>query len=349
MDIEDDIANIMNEIIVKIETPIFAMGVKRKSFMKPRKAKKMKIKFEFEYVLSSRHGIIISCPFPTLENRLIKESPSFYSRNEILEDYSIDGDDNVIVEFLKKYLPAESSIRYQFRRLLNAWIYKKYKNRMFNTACPMTCNKPIEPVYLFAAKQRGSYVFESNELSKYFDACLKKNDSLFPLPQRPKNPLTNMILSIGDLCELMPRLKKNGHSSWLIDGFMKNSYNVNNFTEMFQSALKFEGLMDYMKNPQLDEATEHFHDFLDYVFSKFDEDEHKLRIIKWGYKKANKDDYIKDWRKIYFEYYKLYFTYPTVPSSDRMYDDLFSRSEALIFSNEDIARLSHAYLETVLF
>ena len=347
MDIEDDITSIMNEMIMKIETPKFAIGIKRKCPRKPKKPKKIKIKMEFEYTLSTRHGIIIYCPFPELEERLIKEKQTFFYRSEILEEYLVN--DNDIGQFLKRYVPAESFVRYQFRRLLNAWIYKKYSKRMFNTEDPVTCAEPVEPIYLFSPKQRGSYVFESKELAKYFDSCLKKNENLFPLPQKPRNPLTNMVLSIGDMCELMPRLKKNGYCSWLIDGFIKNCYSPTYFREMFQSALKFEGLMDYMKNPQLEDALDHFHDFIDYVFTKFDEDDHKKRIIKWASKKINKDDYIKEWRKIYFEYYKLYFTYPTVPSSDRMYDDIFSATEALIFRNEDISRLSHLYLESVLF
>ena len=223
MDIDEDIINIMDEIIVKIETPIFAIGRKRRNYWKSIKGKKMKIKFEFDYILSKTNGILIHCPFPEIEERLIKEKTTFYYRNEILEEY-VDNSD--ITEFLQKYIPAEASIRYQFRRLLNAWLYKKYSSRIFNTEDPMTCLAPVEPIFLSSPKQRGTYVFESKELAKYFDSCLKKNENLFPFPQAPKNPLTNMVLSIGDLCELMPQLKKTGYCSWLIDGFMKNSYNI---------------------------------------------------------------------------------------------------------------------------
>ena len=53
IDIPEDIINLMNEIIVKIESPIFTIGYKRKNYWKLRKSKKMKVNLEFKYVLYS--------------------------------------------------------------------------------------------------------------------------------------------------------------------------------------------------------------------------------------------------------------------------------------------------------
>ena len=119
------------------------------------------------------------------------------TKNEqILKKKKEETDKLDFYEALQKSLNAwfrkEQRCRFAFLKLVQVWIYKKYKTRILNLNDPITIVIPQTPVYIFDVKIRGMYVFEASTLINHIDSELLYSEWLFPKSKHPRNPLTNI-------------------------------------------------------------------------------------------------------------------------------------------------------------
>jgi hypothetical protein len=317
----------------------------------------------------SEKKLLIPCPYLDLELLLINTSPQQWSREELLKKYKtakiiphnpesvafeislpfiIPNPYKKQIDFLTKYIDAELRCRWSFKKLMNLWSYKKYNTRLFNTHDPVTCCEPERPIYLYNAKQRGSYVFEILTLKKHFETALKSNEYLVPTSTRPKNPFTNIPFSLCDQIAIIDSLKMHGQTSWAIEAYKSTGYKILNFVNKFKVALRCEYIDEYINNPQAQESKEHMIDFIGYVFDIYDSElvvtNEKFKLLKWGINKAPNNPFIKIWRNIYRAYYHMLYQNPTVNENDLIYKDIFCKMFANLKKEEEYKLLAEERL-----
>ena len=90
----------------------------------------------------------------------------------------------------KEYL-VEFRLRYQFKRLLNAWLIQRMNKKSSDLIDPITLNPIMKPIYVYDTKHRRRYIFEADSLNKAIKKNLYAHQYTVPSPRKPMNILTN--------------------------------------------------------------------------------------------------------------------------------------------------------------
>jgi len=90
----------------------------------------------------------------------------------------------------KEYM-IEFRLRYQFKRLLNAWLLRRMDKKSSDLIDPITLNPIMKPIYVYDTKQRRRYIFEADSLNKAIKKNLFAHQYTVPNPRKPVNILTN--------------------------------------------------------------------------------------------------------------------------------------------------------------
>jgi hypothetical protein len=106
---------------------------------------------------------------------------------------------------LKEYL-VEVRVRYQFKRLLNAWLRKRMDKKSSDFIDPITLNPILHPIRVYDVKHRRSYVFEADSLNKAIKKNLYAHQYTVPGPKKPINILTNRPFTYTQLVSIHDQL-----------------------------------------------------------------------------------------------------------------------------------------------
>jgi hypothetical protein len=106
---------------------------------------------------------------------------------------------------LKEYL-IEVRLRFQFKRLLNAWLRKRMDKKSSDFIDPITLNPILHPIRVYDVKQRRSYVFEADSLNKAIKKNLYAHQYTVPGPKKPINILTNRPFTYAQLVSIHDQL-----------------------------------------------------------------------------------------------------------------------------------------------
>jgi len=236
---------------------------------------------------------------------------------------------------IQYWFKKEISLKAKLKPLYYAWLVKKYKARMLNTEDPFTLSVPENPVYMFDANSRGTYVFDGKSIKKHIETCLGYNRWMIPEPREPTSPLTNLVLTLGQLISIRSQLCKHGLSSWMIEGFAKTKYNLATFETEFKLPLRLHSLDDLYRNPTSEDAIDEVREFINKYTTILEPSvtEGGLASLNWAITNMPQDPYIIEWRVVWKDYFKKYLVDPT-----------FTRSNtgALIAIESRITRLFHS-------
>jgi len=106
---------------------------------------------------------------------------------------------------LKEYL-VEVRLRFQFKRLLNAWLRKRMDKKCSDRVDPITMNPILHCIRVYDIKQRRSYVFEADSLNKAIKKNLYAHQYTIPGPKKPVNILTNRPFTYSQLVSIHDQL-----------------------------------------------------------------------------------------------------------------------------------------------
>lgn len=250
---------------------------------------------------------------------------------------------------LRTWFRKEHLLRNKFNTLLRKWREKRYSKRMLNTEDPSTLCEPEEPIEIYDAKSRGKYVFEASALKRQVDAQLGNSKWMFPEPTVPRNPLTNMEFSLGQLLSLHTQLKAKGYTSWMLEAFAEAKYEIPEFFSVHKTALKLHSLNDLIAHPSDEDLCELLEDFVEdeYAHHKLMQ-RAKLTTLFWALDKKYADPYIREWHFLYRDYMKKLIVHGNTYYAEH-YDqlcDIHKRSRKLLMSPR-IASLAEERLATV--
>lgn len=264
-------------------------------------------------------------------------------------------------ELLKPNLPRIKQAMYQigywtfrnqflrtaFKRLVQLWLFKRYKGRCLNTIDFATLEEPKRAIELYDSKAKGMYVFEAASLRRSIQDDLSFTDWLFPDPQPPKNPWTNCAFTIPQLLTILHGLYAHQMTSVFLEGFKHCDWNLREYATHYKIPIKLEGLKSLIGNKTSEEYTELMCEFIEdeFEYHEIDFTSH-LIILKWAVKQRPEDTYMKRWTA-QFEYYNrlcILNGSRVLDRADDIFDGLHNATYALFLKNSEIARLGRERL-----
>jgi hypothetical protein len=144
----------------------------------------------------------------------------------------------------KEYM-VEMRLRYQFRRLANAWIRRQMDRKSSDLIDPITLNPIAHPIYVYDRRQKRRYVFEAESLNKAIKKNLYAQQYTIPQPKRPINILTNksfmyvQLISIYDQL-LSTRCRMEDFSLFRKWGFRLETWKHHMYKHIYMTAIKEE-------------------------------------------------------------------------------------------------------------
>ncbi len=121
--------------------------------------------------------------------------------------YPVRAPTDVFCTQLQKEYLIEARLRFQFKRLLNAYRVRKMNEKSTDMMDPITfC--PIEhPIFVYSLKPRRRYVFEADSLNKGIRKNLYYSQYTIPLPKDPINVITNQPFTAPQLISIFEQLR----------------------------------------------------------------------------------------------------------------------------------------------
>lgn len=139
----------------------------------------------------------------------------------------------------------ETRLRYQFKRLLNAWLQKKMDRKSSDLIDIVTMNPIQRPIYVYDGKHRRRYIFEADSLNKSIKRNLYAQQYTIPGPKKPVNIITNkpftyvQLVSIYDQL-LTTRVRIEDFSAFRKFQFKLETWKLYMYNHLYMAAIKEE-------------------------------------------------------------------------------------------------------------
>jgi len=170
------------------------------------------------------HAKLICCipPFPFFKN-----------------GYCLNWDSVSISDYatLNYMIYMNQRARFSMKRLAAAWILKR-RCTLVNDTDPYTLEEPIQPIKIVDWELRRIYRFEAKSILRDMIEKLLMSDNLFFTPKRPRNPLTNLGLTYGQLYSVWKQLTAVGRTHWILEAFAKCDFEFVEFRLTYEEPLR---------------------------------------------------------------------------------------------------------------
>lgn len=125
---------------------------------------------------------------------------------------------------IKKAHMLNRSIRYQFKRLLIAYLHKKLQ--VVNTEDIVTLEPICKPIRIYDWHMKKIYVCEARSFLNDTLTRLLHHDEFFLQAKAPRNLLTNQDLRYNDLISIQKQLQRYGITHWIWECFAASQFDV---------------------------------------------------------------------------------------------------------------------------
>ena len=169
-------------------------------------------------------------------------------------------------------ISANQTVRWAFKRLIQRWRVKKL--RTANTADVSTMEPPKQPITIIDWPNRSRYVFEASTLFRDLKERLYANSYLFPTPLQPRNPFTNLPLSLGQLHFAIQDLGQRGFQDAALLLLRACDYERARFAHVGDRMLRAAAVRRMARG---DPGAEEFQTLL----LEFIEDQYELEGVNW--------------------------------------------------------------------
>lgn len=173
-----------------------------------------------------------------------------------------------------------------------------------NTEDLVTLEPPQHPVRFMDWPARRLYTFEAATLYRDMLERLLLHDQVFPTTAAPRNPYTNLPLTIGQLHTAFGQLQAAGKSHWALDAFARCGYALPTFKRNYAEPLKHSALK------RLFQVTNH-PDYIDLLY-EFIQDEHEQHeqhfnsgIYLWALQNDATCTRMIKWRQLCYRYHEM--------------------------------------------
>jgi hypothetical protein len=153
-------------------------------------------------------------------------------------------------------------MRAAFKKLLAAWIRRRCDRVSLATRDPITLSDFERPITLYDMAGRSRYRFEAKALMVHIKNQLHSVNFGFPMPQMPRNPMTNLEFSIGQLTSIHEQLLAACQSYWAFSAFRDCEFHMNRFMQLHETALRHAAVQMHAFSEMNSYSAEEFHDFI---------------------------------------------------------------------------------------
>jgi hypothetical protein len=232
------------------------------------------------------------------------------------------------------------------------WCFKKLLLRMricsmkkANESDPFTLDAIKQPIFMYSFSQRTIYTFEAESFAKHFHKNLMTNDGQIPLPQFPKNPLTNEVISLPQLLGLYHQCKAYGYSFWSMEALKDCSFSLPSFVSLHTKPLRFHALQTTLAKKTDWDAIDMVYDFIKTQYRTHNV-HFPTNIYKWAVNHATLHDHIEAWRKLCKQWYETDILIEDDDTKDRMFGKVETLSKNLCEVPDDLITSHVSFLKT---
>ena len=157
------------------------------------------------------------------------------------------------------------SIRWTLRKFLMQWLYKRLPSC---TITDIVTLEPIQrPVHIIDWGSRHRYSFELQTIHRDCTESLSHGHGMFACPLRPKNPLTNLPLSLGQLISVWSSFTRGQIPlSSVVVNYRSVEFNHGRFIEEYATPLSLICMKKCILNPLDLDGGEYLYDFIESTF-----------------------------------------------------------------------------------
>jgi hypothetical protein len=227
------------------------------------------------------------------------------------------GDRNQLITYTLLIL----RLRTAFRRLVRRFILRACDKIPFGEVDPITLSPVQKPVTLYDMKNRCRHRFEASTLMTNIHNQLLHTSFGFPAPVQPRNPLTNIDLTVGQLTSIYAQLTTYGYCKWTFSGLRAYCFNLERFTKMFETPLRHAAVRSTVLVDTNDVAAEQLCAFIHVYTAHHGSllNELELSVLQYAATQRPSDSYLMCWRRLYLV--ALWHGIATSPATTRL-DDL---------------------------
>lgn len=157
------------------------------------------------------------------------------------------------------------SVRWRIRLMVLRWLYKRLRSC---TTTDIVTLEPIQrPVHIIDWINRYRYSFELQTIHRDCTESLSHGHGMFACPLRPKNPLTNLPLSLGQLVSIWSSFTQGQIPlSSVVVNYRSVQFNHGRFIEEYATPLSLICMKKCILNPLDLDGGEYLYDFIEATF-----------------------------------------------------------------------------------
>jgi len=166
---------------------------------------------------------------------------------------------------VEKHLLSIQSARWTLRKFALRWLYKRLSP--CTTEDIVTLEPIKKPIHIVNWKTRHIYSFEQTTLHRDITATLQHTQGIFAYPMRPKNPLTNLSLTLGQLVSVWITLASASFPlSSVISQYRSVQFNHGRFVEEYSTPLSVLSMKRCILNPLDLDGGDFLFDFIENAY-----------------------------------------------------------------------------------
>lgn len=148
---------------------------------------------------------------------------------------------NLKEQVMNAYL-LETRLRTILRRFVHKWRIKNIDKKYTREIDPITLSYPENDIILYDVPNRKKTIFDASSLSLHIETNLLDNDGGFPMPQKPRNPWTNMEFTYGQLFSIYLQIKNHNKLKWGLMSLRQHNFYIPEWKLYHQSYLTMNAI-----------------------------------------------------------------------------------------------------------
>lgn len=157
---------------------------------------------------------------------------------------------------------VEARLRYQLKRLVNAWLRRKMDRKSSDLIDIVTMNPIQHPIFVYDGKQRRRYVFEADSLNKSIKRNLYAHEYTIPGPKKPVNIITNRPFTYAQLVSIYDQLLSTRTRIEDVSIFRKFQFKLETWKLYMYNHLYMAAIKDELYNVQSMDGKDMLEDFM---------------------------------------------------------------------------------------
>jgi hypothetical protein len=164
-------------------------------------------------------------------------------------------------ELIKHYI-IELRLRYQFKRLLNAYRVRKADQKSSDLVDPITMSPIREPIYVYSVKDRRRYIFEADSLNKSIRRNLYHSQYTVPEPKAPINVFTNRPFTEVQMCSIFEQIRSTRQRIEDLSTYRSLQFQLPIWRRYMARQLRIAAIKEELQNPKSLDGQDMLTDFI---------------------------------------------------------------------------------------